>query len=319
MIKSLFDAQQEYLKFFFEHVDYEKTEAILRKMLSCKGNIILTGVGKSGIIANKIAVTMLSTGTEALFISPTDALHGDMGIVTKDDIVVCFSKSGETKEILAMIPFIRKKGGGVISVVSNPHSSLAKAADLFINLEVKREICPFNLAPTTSPAVQLIFGDILTVALMRNKHFTLDDYAINHPSGSIGKKIVLKVKDVMLKEDELPLCSSQDLLVDVLSTLSEKRCGCLVAVDEKGRLAGVFTDGDLRRAIERDKKGFLYTKIEDLMTKNPKWIRKDILAFDAMQEMEKDPKKLVMMLPVVEDGGKVIGIIRMHDIVQQGI
>ena len=318
MMKSLFKTQQDYLNFFFEHIDYEKMEDILQKLLLCKGNIILTGVGKSGIIANKIAVTMLSTGTRALFIAPTDALHGDMGVVRKDDIVICFSKSGESKEILAMIPFIRKKGAEVISVVSNPDSSLAKEGDFFINLPLKRELCPFNLAPTTSPAIQLIFGDILTVALMRANHFTLDDYAINHPYGSIGKKIVLKVKDVMLKEEEVPFCSSKDLLIDVLSTLTEKRCGCLIIVDEEQHLVGIFTDGDLRRAIERDKKNFLYTEMKKLMTKNPKWIHEDVLAFEAMQEMEKK-QKLVTILPVIDKSEKVIGIIRMHDILQQGI
>ena len=233
MVKTLFQTQREYLDHFFDQIDYEKTEMIIDKLLSCKGNIILSGVGKSGIIANKLAMTMLSTGTKALFVSPTDALHGDIGIVSKDDVFISITKSGETKEIIDLVPFVRKKGASFIAIVSNSSSTLAKLSDMFITLPVKKEIYPFNLAPTTSTAVQLIFGDVLAVELMRRKKFSLDDYAINHPSGNIGKKITLRVEDVMLKGTDIPFCYPEDQLVDVIPTLSEGRCGALIVVDKK--------------------------------------------------------------------------------------
>ncbi len=318
MVRALFETQKNYLDEFFANIDFEKTEKILQKFLLCRGNIILSGVGKSGIIANKLAMTMLSTGTKAIFLSPGDALHGDIGIVAKDDIFVAISKSGETKELLELIPYIRKKGAELIAIVSNPDSTLAKLSDLFISLYVKKEICPFNLSPTTSTAAQLIYGDVLSVALMKKKNFSLDEYAINHPSGSIGKKITLRVEDLMLKGDDIPFSFPEDELIDVLHVLSSKRCGSLVVVNEKKELLGVFTDGDLRRAIESSREGFLSKKIKSFMTKTPKWITKDELAYEAMLEMEKDPKKLITVLPVIEKK-EVVGIIRLHDILQSGI
>jgi arabinose-5-phosphate isomerase len=317
MLKNLFETQRKYLNHFFENIDIEKSKKILNTFLECKGNIIFTGVGKSGIIAQKIATTMLSTGTKAFYLSSVDALHGDMGMISEKDLFVILSKSGESKELIQLIPHVNQKKAKIISIVSNKNSKLAKLSDLYISLPVKKEICPFNLAPTTSAAVQLLFGDILTVALMKNKNFSLDDYAVNHPYGSIGKKITLKVEQLMLKGKNIPLCFEKDLLVDVIDVLSSKRCGCLIVVDEKFCLKGIFTDGDLRRAIEGNRKTFLYKKIKDLMTVNPKTVLKDALAWDAMKEMERNGK-LVTVLPVLE-GKKVIGIIRMHDIIQEGL
>lgn len=315
MLNSLFSSQREYLNHFFDNVDIQKSQEILKEFLSCKKNIIFTGVGKSGIIANKIATTMLSTGTKAFYISAIDAFHGDIGMISKDDLFVVLSKSGATKEMIDLIFCVKRKKTKVISIVSKKNSKLAEISDLHIYLPVKKEICPFNLAPTTSATVQLIFGDILTVALMRDKNFTLDEYAVNHPSGSIGK-MLLKVEDLMLKGGDLPICFEDDKLIDVIPKLSEKKCGALLAV-EKNVLKGVFTDGDLRRAIEKDQ-DFLNKKIKVFMSKNPKIITKDKLAIDAMREMEKDPKKLVTILPVLEDK-KVIGLIRMHDILGAGL
>ena len=319
MVKSLFQEQRSLIEHFFENIDLEKTAQILERFLNCTGTLIFTGVGKSGIIANKLAMTMLSTGTKALYLSSADALHGDMGIVQKDDIFIALSKSGETKELLDLIPYVRKKGAFLVTLVSNPESKLAKLADLAINLPLKRELCPFNLAPTTSTTLQLIFGDILAVALMQKKDFSLDEYALNHPSGSIGKKIILKVEDLMLKGSDLPLCSENDLLVDVLALLSSKRCGALLAVDQTGRLKGIFTDGDLRRAIEKDKKTFLEKKLKELMTENFKWISSSELAVKALEKMEEEPKRLVTILPVLDQHKKVQGLIRMHDILQAGL
>jgi arabinose-5-phosphate isomerase len=318
MIKELFQQERQYLDYFFEHVDIKKTEELVQELLRCKGSILLSGVGKSGIIANKLAVSFLSLGTKALFLPPLDALHGDLGLVSQEDLCIFLTKSGETKELLQMVPFIRKKGAKIVAIVSNENSRLAKEADFFISLPLEKEICPFNLAPTTSAAIQLIFGDILAVALMKSKNFTLSEFAINHPAGSIGKKISLQVEDLMFFGESIPLCTTTDLLIDVIAELSSKKCGALIVVDEKKELKGIFTDGDLRRAIQKFGKNFFSKKIEDLMTKHPKCTAKNTLAWQAMKQMEEDPKKLITVLPVVEEK-KVVGILRLHEIIQAGL
>ncbi len=317
MIKELLEEQKDYINDFFDKIDHKEVETILSYLLSCKGSLIFTGVGKSGLIANKLATTFISTGTRSLYISPTDALHGDIGIVTNNDILICLSKSGESKELLDLLPFAKNKGAKIIAIVSNRNSKLAINSDVFVVLPVKKEICPFNLAPTTSTSIQLIFGDILAVALMKAKNFSIDDYANNHPSGLIGKKITLRVSDIMIKDENLlPICHPQDEIIDILSCLSSKQCGAILAVDND-KLKGIFTDGDLRRSISQYKSNFLYKKIGDVMTKSFKWIEKDELAVNALKKMEED-KKLVTVLPVLENE-KVIGIVRLHNIIQHGL
>jgi arabinose-5-phosphate isomerase len=316
MIEDLFSKQKQYINHFFDNVDLEKTKEIVNSFLNCKGSIIFTGVGKSGIIANKLAMTFLSTGTKALYLPTMDALHGDIAVVTKEDIVVLLSKSGETKELLSLLPYIRKKGAKIISIVSADKTPLSKEVDLSICLPLEKELCPFNLAPTTSTVLQLIFGDVLAVALMKEKNFSLEEYAMNHPAGAIGKRIALRVEDLLFEEEGLPLCYENDILIDILHVLSSKKCGSLIVVDKNEQLLGIFTDGDLRRSIQKHGKNFIYKKIKDLMTVSPKSISKDKLAIDAMKKMEED--KLITVLPVV-DKEKVIGIIRMHDIIQAGL
>ena len=203
-------------------------------------------------------------------------------------------------------------------MVSNPESRLAKQSDCFIHLPVKQELCPLDLAPTTSTAVQLLFGDILTAALMRAKNFSVDDYISNHPLGAIGKKMTLKVKDLMKKQHDIPLCSPKDLLMDVLVELSNKKCGCLLVVNEGQELQGIFTDGDLRRALQGSGSRVLEKKMEELMNMCPIAIEQETLAWDAIKLMQKDPKRWVMVTPVIEEK-KVVGILRMHDIIQAGI
>ena len=314
-IKKIFKNQKLYLDYFYENIDLKKTEKILNLLLNCKNNLIFTGIGKSGIIANKIAMTMLSTGTKALYLPATDALHGDIGIVSKDDIFIVLSKSGETNELLDLIPYVKKRNAKVISFVSNKNSSLEKVSDEFLLLPVLKELCPYNLAPTTSTTVQLMLGDVLTIALMQMKNFSLNDYAINHPKGAIGKQITLKVEDLMVKDNFLPLCNENNFIKDVLHVLSEKQCGCILIVDDKKSLKGIFTDGDLRRLIERDK-NFLEKSLKNFMEKKPFYIEKNALAIEAMKKMEST--KQITVLPVIEDN-KVIGLIRMHDIVKAGL
>ena len=318
MLKHLFSEQRRLINSFFEKIDIEKTQDILDKILSCKGFIILSGVGKSGIIAKKIAMTFLSTGTKALFLPPMDALHGDIGIINENDICILFSKSGETKELISLLPYIRKKSAFLISVVSSASSQLTKSSDLFISLPIEKELCPFNLAPTVSTSVQLLFGDVLAVALMEKKQFSLEQYAQNHPSGNIGKKLTVQVKDLMIKGEDLPLCFQEDRIISILSELSTKRCGSLLIVDKEKRLKGIFTDGDLRRAIEIYGPSFLHKTVGELMTLKPLVVKKTTLAWEAMKKMEEKPDRLITVLPVTEEE-KVIGLIRMHDMVQVGI
>ena len=316
MLKCLFEEQRRYLNAFFDAVDPLAAEKILKILLECKGVIILSGVGKSGHIAQKIAATFSSTGTRSFFLNPSNALHGDIGFVGKEDLFLSLSKSGQTQELIDLLPHIQRKGAKTIAIVSSPHSKLAKMSDLSILLPVQREICPYDLAPTTSTAVQLIFGDCLAIALMQAKQFSIDDFALNHPKGILGRKITLKVADLMLKGEEIPRCKPQTILVDVLHELSLKRCGCLIVADEENRLCGIFTDGDLRRAIQSKGETSLKMAMSELMTPNPKWIGTETLALEAVQKMEEDPARLITVLPVLNEG-KVVGLIRMHDILQK--
>lgn len=315
MLKTLFADQRRYLNHFFEKVDLTGAQEILNQLLVCKGVVLFSGVGKSGHIAEKVANTFLSTGTRSFFLAPANALHGDIGFVSPGDIFVCFSKSGATPELVNLIPHIQKKGVLTIAVVSAPHSPLAKMSDLSIVLPIEREICPYDLAPTTSSTAQLIFGDCLAIALMQAKNFAVTDFAANHPGGLLGRKIVLKVADLMLKGDEIPLCRPTDLLIDVLHELSAKRCGCLLVADGMQQLQGIFTDGDLRRAIQARGAKALSLPLSKLMTPHPQSISPEELILEAAKRMEK-PSRLITVLPVLEKGC-VVGLIRMHDILQK--
>lgn len=319
MLKNLFQQQKINLDFFFNHLDISQAETIVQKLLHCTGVIFLTGVGKSGFIAQKIAATLVSTGTKAFYLSPLDALHGDLGIVSHQDMFVIFSKSGESEELLKLLPYVRSKGAAIIAICSNRESRLVKAADDIAILPCLKELCPYDLAPTTSTELQLLFGDILAIALMREKGFSQDQYATNHPAGQIGKRMTLKVKDVMLHHDQAPLCYTHDLLENVLPDFSQKRCGCLIVIDENKKLKGILTDGDLRRALQAKGEKVLKEAIGNLMTTKPKAINLDALAWDAMKLMESDQRHPVTVLPVIQNDDECAGLIKMHDIIQAGI
>lgn len=318
MVRELFNKQRKYLDYFFDSLNMEQVCRVLDAMKNCRGTIFFSGVGKSGFVANKIAMTMISTGTKAYCLSATDALHGDVGIVDEKDLFFLFSKSGETEELLSLIPVIRNRGAKIISVVCQGESRLARAADLVIELPLEKELCPFNLAPTTSPTLQMIFGDVLAVALMQEREFSLEQYAKNHPAGQIGKRALLKVKDLMVSGERIPLCRRTDALGDCLQELSEKSCGCLLVVDEKRKLQGIFTDGDLRRALQEKGGEVLKCTMEELMTSSPKSIEPEAMAWEAMKMMEEDQKQPIMVLPVLKKG-LVEGLMKMHDLVQSGI
>ena len=318
MLKELFEKQKQHLDYFFEHLDVAACELLLQEILKCPGLLFFTGVGKSGFIAQKIAATLLSTGTKALFLSPLDALHGDLGMVCEKDLVLILSKSGETSELVQLLPFIRRKRAQLVAITSNSESKLAKGCDFTVTLPCKNELCPFDLAPTTSAEVQLLFGDVLAMGLMEATRFSLDQFAENHPSGRIGRRSSLRVRDLMLAKEKTPLCLFDHRLEEILTDLTNKRCGCLIVTDEKRRLKGIFTDGDLRRALQTQGENILKERIGLLMTPAPKAIHAEALAWDALKLMESDQTRPVMVLPVL-DAEEVIGIIKMHDLIQAGL
>ncbi len=319
LLKELFEKKQEYLSRFFEQIDLVQAERFFEKLRDCKGTLVFTGVGKSGLVAEKIAVTMTSTGSRSLYISPTNALHGDLGILNDRDLFIMLSKSGESEELFHLVPYLRQRNIPLLSVVSSTTSRLAKASQLFMHLPVEKELCPYNLAPTTSTSVQLIFGDILAIALMRTREFKLEEYLSNHPAGSIGKRLTLKVKDLMLKQGSLPIGSPDEKLVNLLVEISAKRSGCLLVVDKQDKLQGIFTDGDLRRALLEQGSQALEKTIEELMIKTPRVIQEEALAWEALQMMEEDPKRAITVMPVLNAQLKLVGLIRLHDIVQAGL
>jgi arabinose-5-phosphate isomerase len=319
MLKALFEKEREILNHFFEHVDIDAANELLTLLLHCKGMIFFTGVGKSALVAEKISLTMTSTGTRAFFLSAVNALHGDIGIVSKEDVFIMISKSGESDELIHLVPFLRNKGVKLIALVSNKDSRLAKACEMVVVLPKEQELCPFDLAPTTSTVTQLIFGDVLAIALMMQKNFSLMEFAANHPAGKIGRRLILRVKDLMLKGKDIPIAGPNDKLVDMLVELSDKRCGCLLIINKENHLLGIFTDGDLRRALQKHGPIALEMSLEKLMTKKPRWIQEKDMATQALLVMEGDQNHPIMVLPVLNDSQEVVGLIKMHDILQTGL
>ena len=318
-LKDLFKREREILNHFFESLDLAAAEKLLDLLKACKGMIIITGVGKSGLVAEKIALTLTSTGSRAFFLSPANALHGDIGIVSKEDAFLMISKSGESDELLQLVPFLRNKGVKLAAIVNNPHSRLAKAVDLCVALPLAKELCPFDLVPTTSAVTQMVFGDALAIALMTHKNFSLVEYAMNHPAGKIGRRLTLRVKDLMLSGASIPLCAPHDKLMDTLVELSNKKCGCVLIVDSQKTLLGIFTDGDLRRALQRHGPKALEASMQEVMTKSPRFILADEMASQALTVMEGDQKHPITTLAVVNKANHVVGLIKLHDILQSGL
>ena len=283
------------------------------KVIKCDGKFIIMGVGKSGHIAQKISATLSSTGTQSIFIHPTEAAHGDMGLIDKKDIVLLISNSGETDEIINILPSLKRHCKEIASLTSNNKSSIAKSADIKIQLKSKKEACPLNLAPTSSTTNALVFGDALAIALLEAKGFTQKDFASSHPAGKLGKKLITQVEDLMHKGNAVPKVSADTILDKALLEITKKNLGITLIV-EKTRLVGIFTDGDLRRCINK-KVDIQNTKIKDVMTKKFKTINSDALAIDAANIME-DNKIFTL---VVIDKNKHIGVISMHDLIEARI
>jgi len=294
----------------------ETVERAIKLLLDCESKIVVVGVGKSGIIANKIADTMTSTGTVAVFLHPTDALHGGLGVITRGDCVIALSNSGETDEILTLLPALKARDVSLIAIVGNPVSTLGRNADVVLDASVDKEACPLNLAPTTSTTVALAIGDALAMTLMQAKNLTAEDFAANHPAGRLGKRLTLKVASLM---HESPNISAGAGWLEVVKTISRHALGAVNVVDGSGTLVGIVTDGDLRRTIEKTAPENLASlSAAQMMTENPVTTCPEMLAFDALNKMENRPMQ-ISVLPVVNETGAAVGLLRLHDIVRSGL
>ena len=288
-------------------------EACVREIYSAKGRVVITGVGKSAIIANKIVATLNSTGTPSIFMHAADAIHGDLGMIQSEDIVICISKSGNTPEIKVLIPLLKRRGSKLVALVSNTNSYLAEQADFILNATIAEEACPLNLAPTTSTTVHVALGDALAVCLLELRGFTSRDFAEYHPGGVLGKQLYLKVSDIY-KHNELPVVGPDTILKDVILEISSKRLGCTAVVDSNNNLLGIITDGDLRRMLQKDSNLSVITAV-DIMTRTPKKIEKDEFAVVALHKMqENNITQLVVM-----NGSQIAGFIHLHDLLKEGI
>lgn len=300
-------------------LDPAQVERVIELLAKCIGKVVVLGVGKSGIIAQKIAATMTSAGTAALYLHPSDALHGGLGIVQEGDVVILLSNSGETDEIVSMLPYLKNRKVGIVAVVGNLNSTLAHRADAVLDASVDQEACPLNLAPTTSTTVALAIGDALAMTLMKVKGLTPNDFANNHPGGRLGKRLTLRVTDLMHSDAENPTIATGSSWVDVVRAISRGGLGAVCVVDGSGRLAGIITDGDLRRTIEQtDHDALARLSCDDFMTCKPTVATPDLLAYDALQLMENRPSQ-ISVLPVVDASGVCVGLLRLHDVVRSGL
>lgn len=287
-------------------------------ILASPGRVICTGMGKSGHIARKVAATLSSTGTPAMYLHPGEGIHGDLGMVTKEDIILAFSHSGETIEVLNILPSVRRIGAKIIAVVGNPNSTLAKIAEVVLLVAVTKEACPLGLAPTTSTTTTLALGDALAIVLLEQHRFTEEEFAIFHPGGALGQKLLLRVEHVMHKDDDNPTVVSSATVREALFTMTGKGLGATSVIDEKGHLIGLVTDGDIRRGLEAGN-DLLNWPVEAMMTKEPRRILQSKLAAAALHMMENNQPRPITVLPVVDEEGKCVGMIHITDLLRRGI
>lgn len=292
--------------------NFEKAIEILS---SCKGRVIITGMGKSGHIGKKIAATLSSTGTPSYFLHPAESTHGDSGIITREDVIIAISNSGETQELLNLLPLIKRFGVPMIALTGAENSTLAKTSDVFLSIAVEKEACPLNKAPTASTTVTLAMGDALAVCLLEKKGFTEEDFLVFHPSGKLGKGFLYSVAELMIKDEKLPLAKEDDLFTDVIELISEKKLGLAILTDKNGVMTGVLTDGDIRRTLIK------YHNVKDLkakevMTVNPKTIFPQELAAKALHLME---KYSITALAITDENKKPVGVLHIHDLLKAGV
>ncbi|MBM4218446.1 MAG: KpsF/GutQ family sugar-phosphate isomerase [Gammaproteobacteria bacterium] len=290
-------------------------EQACRTLLACQGRVVVSGMGKSGHVGGKIAATLASTGTPSFFLHPAEASHGDLGMLAKGDVVLAISYSGETAELLTILPLIKRMGAPLVAMTGNPQSTLAREADAHLDISVPAEACPLNLAPTASTTATLAMGDALAVALLKHRGFTEADFARSHPGGSLGRRLLLHVSDVMRRGDELPRVQPDTPLTEGLLEMSRKQLGLTAVVDAEDRVLGIFTDGDLRRALDR-RIDIHKSRMADVMTRNPRSIRAGELAAEAVLMME---KHAVNGLLVLDDSGRLAGALNVHDLLRAGV
>ncbi|MBI4847758.1 MAG: KpsF/GutQ family sugar-phosphate isomerase [Nitrospirae bacterium] len=285
-------------------------------MYSCHGKVVVTGMGKSGIIGKKIAATLASTGTPAFYLNPAEGSHGDVGVVSKGDVVIAISNSGETEEVIRILPTLKRLDIKIIAMTGNPQSTLARTSDVSLDVSVKEEACPMGLAPTASTTAALAMGDALAITLLSKKGFTEEDFAFFHPGGNLGRRLLLTVEDLMHTGDAVPVVHSDKLMKDAIIEISSKRMGITAVMDSNSKLSGVITDGDLRRGLEKWGENFFSLKAGDVMTHKAKTITSNMLAAKAVSVME---KYSITVLIVADEENNIKGVIHLHDLLKAGI
>jgi arabinose-5-phosphate isomerase len=314
LARQVLDIEADALRALAGRLDHAFVDAV-QLMLACRGRVVVSGMGKSGHVGSKIAATLASTGTPAFFMHPGEASHGDLGMITHDDVVLALSNSGESSELVSIVPLIKRRGARLVAMTGNPGSTLARQADAHLDAGVAKEACPLNLAPTASTTAALALGDALAVALLEARGFSADDFARTHPGGALGRRLLVRVRDVMHAGDALPRVGLDATLKEALFEMTRKGLGMTAVVDAAGRVAGLFTDGDLRRTLEHPF-DLQQAKIAELMTRNPKTIRADELAAAAVERME--TLKINGLLAVDADNA-LVGALNMHDLLRAGV
>ena len=304
------------IRLMAEKLDSGQLETAFELLNNCLGKVVLTGIGKAGIIARKISATLASTGTSSIFLHAAEGIHGDLGMLSKEDLVIAVSNSGNTPEILAIIPFIRFHEIPLISITANIDSQLAKASDALLLTRVDASLEPLGMVPTASTTAALAMGDALAIALVNERNFSLQDFALFHPGGVIGKRILLKVKDLMHTGSALPKVAQNASLMDAILEMSSKKLGCTIVESESGQILGIITDGDLRRQIQNRKADLLSCSAQECMTPQPKWIDPEALAVSALNIMQKHS---ITVLIVADAAKKIQGILHMHDLIKAGV
>ncbi|BDU50659.1 D-arabinose 5-phosphate isomerase [Haliovirga abyssi] len=308
--KKVFELEIEELNNVKDKMDNEFERAV-NEIYNCKGKVILTGIGKSGLIAKKIAATLSSTGTQSIFMHSAEGIHGDLGVVRKEDLVIAISNSGNSEEVIAIMPAIKKIGAKIIGMTGNKKSYVGKNADIALDIGVKKEACPLNLAPTSSTTATLVMGDAISTVLIKMKGFKEENFALYHPGGSLGKRLLLTVEDLMHSGKELPILNLDEKIEKIILELTNKKMGA-VCVVQSGEFKGIITEGDIRRALMQRDSFFKFTA-KDIMNSNPISVNKDMMAIEALKIME-NRESQISVLPVVESK-KIVGIIRIHDLI----
>ncbi len=313
--KDILRIEAEAVNALIDRIDGRFAEAV-DIMYSCIGKVVVTGMGKSGLIGKKIAATLASTGTPALFLNPAEGSHGDVGMVAKGDVVLAISNSGGTEEIVRILPTLKRLDISIIAMTGNPESMLSKVSDISLDVSVKEEACPMGLAPTASTTAALAMGDALAITLLNKKGFTVEDFAIFHPGGTLGRKLLLRVEDLMHTGDVVPYVNSGTLMKDAIIEISSKRFGMTTVVDDNNRLLGIVTDGDLRRGLEKWGEAFFSLTAGEAMTCGPKTLSKNVLAAKAVALME---KYSITVLVIADKEENIEGVLHLHDLLKSGI